>query len=175
MAMEIEELVEAVFVLSYAGIPACRADEGLIGERAKGGADRVFLKGHHRFAIRFLIAGVEEGIEREGIVFGRGDFFFDKRAENADFNFRELQSHEEIITAARKNRERVSRQYCAVQWNGQPVCLGRKIAGAYCLSPHGFRYVVVQRKCPLTSAPRGAKYLSDRVQHLDIYWRCLWA
>ena len=65
------------------------------------------MKGHHRFTIRFLIAGVEEGIEGEGIVFGRGDFFFDKRAENADLNFRELKSHKEMITAARKNRERV--------------------------------------------------------------------
>ena len=52
-------------------------------------ADGVFVEIHDGFAVGFLVAGVEEGVEGERIVFGSGDFFFDEGAEDAGFDFGE--------------------------------------------------------------------------------------
>ena len=69
---------------------AGRAGEALLLQRAESLAHGFFVKGHHRVAIVFLIAGVDQGVERERIVVGRGDIFFDQGAEDASFDFGEI-------------------------------------------------------------------------------------
>ena len=56
-------------------------------QRMQGPADGRFVQVHDGIAIRFLVAGVDEGVQRKRIVFGRGDFFFDERAQDATFDF----------------------------------------------------------------------------------------
>jgi len=41
----------------------------------QGPADGSFVQVHDGIAIRFLVAGVDEGVQRKWIVFGSGDFF----------------------------------------------------------------------------------------------------
>jgi len=85
-AIEIEGLLKRVGVFCDAAVSGIgRAGEAFLLERAKRGADGVFIERHYGLAIRFLIAGVDERVERKRIVFGRGDFFFDERAEYAGF------------------------------------------------------------------------------------------
>ena len=55
----------------------------------EGIADRGFVERHHRVAVIFLVAGVDQGVERERVVVGRGDVFFDQGAEDAGFDFSE--------------------------------------------------------------------------------------
>jgi len=43
--------------------------------------DRFFLQRHHRLAIRFLVARVQQRVERERVILRRGDLFLDKCAE----------------------------------------------------------------------------------------------
>ena len=50
-------------------------------------ADGGFVEIHDGIAVRFLIAGVDEGVQRKWIVFGSGDLFFDEGAQDAAFDF----------------------------------------------------------------------------------------
>ncbi len=52
-----------------------------------------FFEIHDRIAIRFLVAGIDEGVERERIVFGSGDLFFDEGAQDAAFDFVQKDVH----------------------------------------------------------------------------------
>jgi hypothetical protein len=61
--MKIIEFVEPVFELSDAGIAASGANHGLVGQGPQSAANRLFVKGHHRIAIGFLVTGVDERIE----------------------------------------------------------------------------------------------------------------
>ena len=58
-------------------------------KRGESVANRGFVERHHRVAIVFLIAGVDQRVERERVVVGRGDVFFDQGAEYASFDFGE--------------------------------------------------------------------------------------
>jgi hypothetical protein len=49
----------------------------------QGLADSGFVEIHDRIAIRFLVAGVYEGVQGERVVLGCGDFFLDESAEDA--------------------------------------------------------------------------------------------
>src|ERR1700686_2721410 len=109
MTVKIVELVDAVLILGDARIAARGTGQSLAGERTKSVAYGVLAKGQHRFAIRFLVAGVQERIQRERVVFGRGNFLFNQRAENARFDIRELQSHAEMIPAAKETWKRPAR------------------------------------------------------------------
>src|SRR5262249_26339281 len=88
--MEVEEFVYAMLVLGYARIAARGARQELIRERAQGGANRSFVEIHHRLAIRFLVAGVHQSVERQRIVFRRGDFLLDEGTENGGVDVSEL-------------------------------------------------------------------------------------
>jgi hypothetical protein len=59
----------------------------------KGLADGGFVESHDGIAIRFLVAGVDEGVEGKWIVFGSGDLFFEEGAENPAFDFVEEDVH----------------------------------------------------------------------------------
>jgi len=87
VAVEIETFLEAVFVLGNAAVrSADGADQRLAVEGMESLADGGFVESHYRIAIRFLVAGVDEGVQRERVVFGSGDFFFDEGAEDAAFD-----------------------------------------------------------------------------------------
>ncbi len=92
-AREIENFGEAMFVFGDAAVAAGGAGEHLIAERAESGADRIFVECHERIAIRFLVAGVDERVERKRIVFRSSDFLFDESAEDSGFNFGEDDIH----------------------------------------------------------------------------------
>jgi len=94
VAIEIESFLEAVFVLGDAAVRgADGADQGLSIERMQGLADGGFVESHDRIAVRLLVAGVEESVQGKWVVFGRGDFFFDERAEDPTFDFAEKDVH----------------------------------------------------------------------------------
>jgi hypothetical protein len=59
----------------------------------QGLADGGFVEIHDRIAIRFLVAGIDERVQGERIVFGSGDFFFDEGAEDAAFDFVQKDVH----------------------------------------------------------------------------------
>jgi len=50
-------------------------------------ADGVFIEIHHWIAIRFLVGGVQDSVQRKRVILGRGDFFFDERAQDAGFDW----------------------------------------------------------------------------------------
>jgi len=88
VAIEIESFLEAVFVLGDATVRgADGTDQGLAVERMQGLADGGFVEIHDGIAIRFLVAGIDEGVQGERVVFGSGDFFFDEGAQDAAFDF----------------------------------------------------------------------------------------
>jgi hypothetical protein len=94
VAIKVEGFLEAVFVLGDAAVGgADGADQGLPVERMQGLADGGFVEIHDGFAVRFLVASVDEGVQGKWIVLGSGDFFFDEGAEDAAFDFVEEDVH----------------------------------------------------------------------------------
>jgi hypothetical protein len=88
VTIEVEGFLEAVFVLGHAAVRgADGTDQGFSIERMQGLANDSFVEIHRRIAIRFLIAGVDECVERKRIVFGSGDLFFDEGAQHPAFGF----------------------------------------------------------------------------------------
>ena len=59
----------------------------------QGLADGVFVECRDGIAVRFLVAGVEQSVERERVIFGSGDFFFDERAYHPGFGGGEVDVH----------------------------------------------------------------------------------
>jgi hypothetical protein len=89
VAAEVENCADAVLVLGHAGgggREADRRDEGEIFERVKGLANLFFGEIEDRVAAGALIARIEEGVQGERIIFGRGDLFFDEGAEDAELD-----------------------------------------------------------------------------------------
>ncbi len=88
MAVEVEGFLEAVLVLGDAAVRGADVtDQGLSVQRMQGLADGGFVEIHDRIAVRFLIAGVDQGVQGKRIVFGGGDFFFDEGAQDPAFDF----------------------------------------------------------------------------------------
>jgi hypothetical protein len=85
VASEVEDGANAVLVLGDAGV-ADRGHEGEIFKRVKGLPNLFFGEIEDRIATRALVTGVEQGIKAKGVVFGRGDLFFDKGAEDAELD-----------------------------------------------------------------------------------------
>ena len=50
-----------------------------------------FAQFQHRIAIGFLVAGIGERIQRQGILIGRGDFLLDQTADDARFERQKIQ------------------------------------------------------------------------------------
>jgi len=88
MAIKVVGLLEAMFVLGDATVRgADGTDKGLFVQRVERFADGVFVEIHGRLAIRFLVAGIDESVQGERVVFGSGDLFFDEGAQDAALNF----------------------------------------------------------------------------------------
>lgn len=82
IAAEIEDGADAVLVFGYAAV-ADGGDQGLIFKGMEGLANLFLGEIEDGVAAGALIAGVDQGVERERIVLRRGDLFLDKRAQNA--------------------------------------------------------------------------------------------
>ena len=94
-AVEVKSFLEAVFEFGDASIEGVGgAREAVLFEAAQGLADGVIIEIHDRIAIRFLIAGVDEGVQREWIVFGCGDALLDQGTEGSSFDLTENDVHE---------------------------------------------------------------------------------
>ena len=76
--IEVEDFLEAVLVLGDAAIGAAgRASETLLLQRGERIRNRIFVEEHYGLAIIFLIASVDQRVQGERVVVGRGDVFFD--------------------------------------------------------------------------------------------------
>ena len=95
VAVEIEDFREAVFELGDAAVGGSRACQALLAQRMERAADGVFVEIHDWIAIRFLVGGVQDGVQRKRVILGRGDFFFDERAQDAGFDRGQSEVHGE--------------------------------------------------------------------------------
>ena len=69
--VEVEDFLESVFVFRDAAVGAAgRAGQSLFLQRGEGVTNRGLVEGHDRVAIVFLVAGVDQGVERERVVAG---------------------------------------------------------------------------------------------------------
>jgi hypothetical protein len=83
-AVEVEDLAQPMLVLVDAAVGGTRAASQMqIFQAMQRLAHLLLIEGHHRLAVGALIAGVDERVEREGIVLRRGHFFFNECAQDA--------------------------------------------------------------------------------------------
>ena len=75
-AVEVEYFLQTMFVFRNPAIGASGgSSKALFLKRTERVADGTFVQRHHRIAVIFLIAGVDQCIERQRIVVGSGDVF----------------------------------------------------------------------------------------------------
>ena len=92
VSAKIEDRADAVLVFGDAGI-SDSGDQSQVFEGVEGLAHLVFGEIKDRIAARALIGGVDESVERERVVFGCGDLFFDEGTENAELNGIEMHKY----------------------------------------------------------------------------------
>jgi len=85
-----------VFVLGDAGV-ADGGDEGDIFQGVEGLANLFFGEIEDGVAAGALVACVDQGVERERVVLGRGDLFFDEGAEDAELDGIEMHIYKGAI------------------------------------------------------------------------------
>ena len=85
MAVKVEDLCQAVLELRDTAVGGGGTGKTLLVQGMECAANSIFVEVHDRLAVGFLIGGVQDGIQRERIVLGGGDLFFDKRAEDTRF------------------------------------------------------------------------------------------
>jgi hypothetical protein len=93
VAVEIEDVLEAVLELGYATVGGGGTGETLVVQRVENLANGGFIEIHDRVAIRFLVAGVDDGVEGQRVILGSGDLFFEERAEDTRFRGSEMECH----------------------------------------------------------------------------------
>ena len=84
-----------MFELGDAAVGGGGACEALLAQRMERVANGVFVEIHHWIAIRFLVGGVQDGVQRKRVILGSGDFFFDERAQDAGFDRGQSEVHGE--------------------------------------------------------------------------------
>ena len=89
VAAEIEDGADAVLVLGDAGV-AIGSGEALLFKSVEGLADLLLVEVKDGVAAGVLVARVDERVQRERIVLGRGDLFFDESAEDAELDLVEV-------------------------------------------------------------------------------------
>ena len=91
---EVEHLLQVVLVFGNATVGAARrTGQLLIFKSMEGFAHLLLLKLHHWISIAFLVAGVDQGVERKRIVLGSRNLFFDERTKDARFSGSEKDCH----------------------------------------------------------------------------------
>ncbi len=94
VTIKVEGFLEAMLVLGDAAVGgADGTNEGLSVQGMQGLADGGFVEIHDRIAVRFLVTGVDEGVQGERVVFGSGDLLFDEGAESAAFDLVQKDVH----------------------------------------------------------------------------------
>ena len=97
---QVELLGEPLGVLGDAALPADAHRQPFGAQPRQGFFHRVLVIGHHRVAVGFLVARVYQGVERQGIVFRRGDFLFHEGAERAHRGGIQLPVHVSSVSEA---------------------------------------------------------------------------
>ena len=85
VAAEVEHGADAVLVLGDAAV-ANQGDEGGVLEGVQRLTDLVLGEVEHGVAAGALVARVYQSVQREGIVLGCGDLFFDEGAEDTELD-----------------------------------------------------------------------------------------
>jgi hypothetical protein len=85
VAPKIEDGADPVLILGNTRV-ADWSDQGEIFEGVDSLANLFFAKVEHRVTTGALVACVQQRVEREGVVFRRGDLFFDQGAKNAELS-----------------------------------------------------------------------------------------
>jgi hypothetical protein len=80
---QVKDGADAVLVLGDAGV-VDRSDKSEVFKGMESLPDFFFGEIEDRVATRTLVACVEQGVERERIVLGRGDLLFNEGAEDAE-------------------------------------------------------------------------------------------
>jgi hypothetical protein len=99
--VELQNLWRDVLEFRHAARAAVKdIREVLLAQTVERAFNFRFGERHHRIPIVLLITGRSQRVERQRIIFGRRDLFFDQRTEDADFGFGK-QRHARIIATAR--------------------------------------------------------------------------
>ena len=85
VASQVQDRADAVLVLGDAGV-ANRSYESEVFKRVKRLANLFLAEIEDRFAAGPLVARVDQGVEREWVVFWCGDLFFNQRAEDTELD-----------------------------------------------------------------------------------------
>jgi hypothetical protein len=105
---KVEDGTDPMLVLGDAGV-ADRRDERKVFKGVDSLADLFFGEIEDRVAAGALVARVKQGVEGQGIVLWRGDFFFDERSENAELMGREVHRYKgatgEAVASRADNEE----------------------------------------------------------------------
>ena len=87
-AIEVENFLKAMLVFGDAAIGAAGGSgEAFLLKGRERIAYGIVIESHDRLTVIFLVAGIHQSVQRQGIVIGSGDVFLDQRAKNADFDF----------------------------------------------------------------------------------------
>ena len=106
MLREVIRFLQAMLVFAHAADHVVgRPGQPLFLQAAQGVAHRVFVQGHHRIAIGFLVAGVDQRIQGKRIIFGCGELLSTSEpSTRVYFAQKEAYSREGIIQHARHSR-----------------------------------------------------------------------
>jgi hypothetical protein len=99
VAAKIEDSADAVLVLGNAGVTDW-GDKSDIFEGVKGLADLLFGEIKDGVATGALVTRVDQSVEREWVVFRRGDLFFNEGAEDAELDGVEVHVYKGAIGTA---------------------------------------------------------------------------
>ena len=95
VTIEVEGFLKAMLVLGDATVRgADGTDKRLAVKRMECLTDGGFVESHDRFAIRFLIAAIDESVQGQRVILGSSDFLFDERAEEPAFDFVQEEVHD---------------------------------------------------------------------------------
>jgi hypothetical protein len=81
-----------MFILGNTRV-ANRSDEGNVFKGVEGLSHLLLSEIEHGVAAGALVAGVDQGVERQRIIFRRCDLFFDEGAENAELDGVEMHTY----------------------------------------------------------------------------------
>jgi hypothetical protein len=91
-------------------------DELVVFEAVQGLADFVLVELHDGLAVVLLIAGVDQRVEGERVVLGRGRFFFDECAEDTSFHGVEDDGHDQPRTILGESMPRGAVRAATREW-----------------------------------------------------------
>jgi DNA-binding response OmpR family regulator len=86
-AGEVENFLRAMLEFGDAAVGAAsRPGKAFLLKRVECAADNALVQSDHWIAIVLLVAGIDEGVQRQRIVVRSGDVLFDERSQDASFD-----------------------------------------------------------------------------------------